>query len=525
MTIHVEAVTTKTGESALAKAEPCVIVIFGATGDLTKRKLMPALCHLARQGAFAEASQIIGVDREPIDTNAFRTLMQAAVREAKGEQLFDAEEWRQFAQKLHYFSCDLKQPENYARLAERIQELNGGALGNRLYYCATPPTLVAPIIDGLGQAGLCSESSGWARIIIEKPFGRDLASAEALSDTIAQVFLEHQIYRIDHYLGKETVQNILVFRFGNALFEPVWNRNHIDYVEITAAETLGIGHRGGYYEEAGALRDMVTNHLMQLLALIAMEPPIAFDADAVRDKKIQVWRTIKPMTATEVAAKTVRGQYGAGQLEGDETPGYREEPGVASDSNTETYVAAEFRIENWRWAGVPFYLRTGKRLARGVTELAIHFKRPPQPLFAGKTELIEPNVIALRIHPNEGIDISFDAKQPGSEMQTANVRMDFRYQQAFNMRIPEAYETLLLDALCGDATLFTRRDGVEAQWRLIDPILAAWRQQPPDAFPNYTAGSEGPKTADELLARNGHQWRLLDTQLQSTHQTGAKKTP
>ncbi len=524
MTIDIEAVATKSGEPALAKAEPCVIVIFGATGDLTKRKLMPALCHLARKGELPEASVIIGVDREPIGIDNFRALMQAAVREAKGEQLFDAGEWRQFAQKLHYFACDLKDSGSYAGLAARIQELNGGTLGNRLYYCATPPTLVEPIIDGIGIAGLAGEASGWARIIIEKPFGRDLTSAQALSDTIALVFMEHQIYRIDHYLGKETVQNILVFRFGNALFEPVWNRNHIDYVEITAAETLGIGHRGGYYEEAGALRDMVTNHLMQLLALIAMEPPIAFAADAVRDKKIQVWRTIKPMTAAEVAAKTVRGQYGTGQIGGNVVPGYREELGIASDSNTETYVAAEFRIENWRWAGVPFYLRTGKRLAQGVTELAVHFKRPPQPLFADRTELIEPNIIALRIHPNEGIDIRFDAKQPGSEMQTASVRMDFRYQQAFNMRIPEAYETLLLDALCGDATLFTRRDGVEAQWRLIGPILEAWRQQSPDAFPNYAAGSEGPKAADELLARNGHQWRLLGTQPQSTQQTGAKKS-
>lgn len=450
--------------------------------------------------------------------------MQSAVRAAKGDQLFDADEWQQFAQKLNYFACDLKEPGGYTGLAARIQALNAGTLGNRLYYCATPPTLVDPIIDGIGVADLASEASGWARIIIEKPFGRNLASAQTLSDTIAKVFLERQIYRIDHYLGKETVQNILVFRFGNALFEPVWNRNHIDYVEITAAETLGIGHRGGYYEEAGALRDMVTNHLMQLLGLIAMEPPMAFDADAVRDAKIQVWHTIKPMTAAEVAAKTVRGQYGAGQIKGDAVPGYREEPDVASDSNTETYVAAEFRIENWRWAGVPFYLRTGKCLARGVTELAVHFKRPPQPLFAGKTELIEPNVIALRIHPNEGIDIRFDAKQPGVDMQTASVRMDFQYQQAFNMRIPEAYETLLLDALCGDATLFTRRDGVEAQWRLIDPILAAWRQQSPDSFPNYAAGSEGPKAADELLARNGHQWRLLGSQVGLSQQTGAKKS-
>ncbi len=522
MAINIQGVTSKSGKSALSKAEPCVIVIFGATGDLTKRKLMPALCHLVRKGAISESTIILGVDREPINIGVFRELMHSAVFEAKGKQSFDADEWHRFTQKLDYFACDLKDSSSYAQLAAHIKKLNGNTLGNRLYYCATPPTLVSSITDGIGIANLASETSGWARIIIEKPFGHDLASAQALSDAVASVFLEHQIYRIDHYLGKETVQNILVFRFGNALFEPIWNRNHIDYVEITAAETLGIGHRGGYYDEAGALRDMVTNHLMQLLGLIAMEPPIAFDADAVRDKKIEVWRSIKPMTTTEVAEKTVRGQYGAGQIEGNEVLGYREEPSVASDSNTETYVAAEFRIENWRWAGVPFYLRTGKRLTQGVTELAIHFKRPPQPLFANTTERIEPNVIALRIHPNEGIDISFDAKQPGPEMQTANVRMDFQYQQAFNMRIPEAYETLLLDALCGDATLFTRRDGVEAQWRLIDPILKAWQQQSADSFPNYIAGSQGPKAADELLARNGHQWRLLDEHVSNTEQTGTK---
>lgn len=509
MTINIETVSGQASFTELTPTEPSVIVIFGATGDLTKRKLMPALCHMAREGALTEASIILGVDRAPISDDAFRIAMQEAVCAAKGKPAIETQESLRFTNQMHYFAGDLQDPASFTALAERIRALNGSALGNRLYYCATPPALVNDIIIGLAHAGLHQEVEGWARIIIEKPFGHDLASAQALSKAVADVFQEHQIYRIDHYLGKETVQNMLFFRFGNALFEPVWNRQHIDYVEITAVETLGVGHRGGYYEQAGALRDMVTNHLMQLLALIAMEPPIAFEANAVRDAKIQVWRSIKPMTVAEVAERTVRGQYAGGALNGETLPAYRREPGIAGDSSTETYVAAEFRIDNWRWAGVPFYLRTGKRLARGVTELAVHFKRPPQAFLADHRAEIEPNVIALRIHPDEGIDIGFAAKQLGTGLQTANVRMDFSYQQAFKQRIPEAYETLLLDALTGDATLFTRSDGVEAQWRLIDPILEAWRGQSAD-LSHYPAGSEGPEATDVLLARNGHCWRWLN---------------
>jgi len=370
------------------------------------------------------------------------------------------------------------------------------------------------IVKHLGDAGLANEDGHWSRVIIEKPFGRDLESAKALNATVAEVFKESQIYRIDHYLGKDTVQNILVFRFGNSMFEPIWNRNYVDYVEITAAESLGVGSRAGYYEGAGALRDMVANHLLQLLTLTAMEPPVAFDADNVREEKVQVLRSIRRLKPEQIAERTVRAQYGPGVVDGEKVKGYKEEEGVAPGSTTETFAAIEFHVSNWRWSGVPFYVRTGKRLARHLTEIAVHLKRTPQALFARTpTEEIEPNVIVLRIQPNEGITVTFGAKRPGFEMVASTVHMDFCYQTGFGVESPDAYEMLLLDVMRGDATLFTRSDEVEAQWRLITPIEEAWASQGVKELPVYPAGSDGPTEADDLTIGNGHRWRrLMETQ-------------
>ncbi|MGH9907455.1 MAG: glucose-6-phosphate dehydrogenase, partial [Pyrinomonadaceae bacterium] len=498
------------------QADPCVVVIFGALGDLTRRKLVPALFHLACTGCTSDQFTVLGVGRDELSDDHFRKRMLAAVTGSKEMGEFSDEQWQQFAQRMYYVAGQLDDPQAYSRIAARLEKMQAeaGVSTNRMFYLATPPSLAPTIVAELGRTGLAKDEKGWSRIVVEKPFGRDLASARALNEHIAAVFDEHQVYRIDHYLGKDTVQNILVFRFGNSLFEPVWNRNYVDYVEITAAESLGIGSRGAYYEESGALRDMVANHLLQLLALTAMEPPVAIDANSVREEKAQVWRSIRPMTPEDVTEKTVRGQYGPGKIDGDLVPGYREEKNVAADSSTETFVAIEFRIENWRWAGVPFYVRTGKRLLRPLTEIAIHFKRTPQALFARTPDdRIEPNVIALRIQPDEGITITFGAKRPGTQMRTGTVQMDFRYRTAFGARSPSAYETLLLDVMRGDGTLFTRRDGVEAQWKLITPIEEAWAKQPPPDFPNYEAGSDGPGAANEMLARNGHSWRPISNSL------------
>jgi len=399
-----------------------------------------------------------------------------------------------------------------------------GASKNVLFYVSVPASLAPPIVEGLGEAGLARHSEGWTRIILEKPFGSDLAGAQELNDIVSRVFDENSVYRIDHYLGKETVQNIMMFRFGNSIFEPVWNRNYVEYVEITAAETLGVEGRAAFYEETGALRDMVANHLLQCLTLTAMEPPVAFDADTVRTQKVQVLRAIHAMSKDEVAKYTVRGQYGAGRIDGKPVPGYRQEPGVAPNSQTETYVAVEFHVDNWRWAGVPFYVRAGKRLSRSLTEVAVHFKRTPQALFSRNPKDVHHNVIALRIQPDEGIALSFGAKQPGQQMRASRVDMDFSYKEAFGTQTTAAYETLLLDAMRGDATLFTRRDEVEAEWRIITPIEEAWAElspqqaqnrrlsgapMPPPQFPNYAAGSDGPEAANSLIRYDRLRWRSL----------------
>ncbi|HYF65282.1 MAG TPA: glucose-6-phosphate dehydrogenase [Herpetosiphonaceae bacterium] len=501
----------RTGLRIARTPEPCTVVIFGATGDLTARKLLPALYNLAKEGMVPGNIALVGVGRRPWSDDDFRAEMRRSADQHSRSLPVNEEVWQNFAGGLFWVGGEFTDRAAYAALAERLAEIDAsrGTQGNRLYYLATPPSVFDDVIGHLQAVGLNTQEHGWTRIIIEKPFGHDLDSARELNAQVSRAFDESQIYRIDHYLGKETVQNLLVMRFANTIFEPIWNRRYVDHVQITVAESLGIGSRAGFYEEAGALRDMVTNHMMQLLTLTAMEPPVRFDAESVRGEKVKVLHAIHPLRGAEVDANTLRAQYGHGTINGEDVPGYLQEKGVNPESRTPTFVGLRFEIENWRWAGVPFYLRTGKRLAKRVTEIAIQFKMPPLLLFPEIRDDIQPNVLALRIQPNEGITLRFSAKQPGQRMTIHPVNMDFRYGASFGVAAPEAYERLLLDAMLGDPTLFTRRDEVEAQWSLMTPILERWAERNGDALPAYEAGTWGPDEADTFIQREQRAWRKL----------------
>ncbi len=492
--------------------DPATIVIFGGSGDLSKRKLVPALYELHLERQLPPETAIVGYARTGESDEVYRGEMKAAVAEFARKKPLDEAEWAAFAARLYFFQGDLYSPKKIVDLKARVEaiEKERGLPGNRLFYLAIPPSAIGSIVKNLGEAGFVSGADGgpWSRLIVEKPFGRDLNTARALNEEISSVFRERQIFRIDHYLGKETTQNILVFRLGNGIFEPLWNRRYVDHVQITVAESIGVEGRGKFYEEAGVLRDIIQNHVLQLLCLVAMEPPVAFDPNAVRDEKVKVLRSIRPQTSEEILHDTVRGQYGPGAVDGVPVAGYRSEANVHPMSLRETYAAWKVQVENWRWAGVPFYLRAGKRLNKRVTEIAITFKTPPIVLFR-KVGVIrqEPNQLILRIQPDEGIALRFGGKQPGPTMKIEPVKMDFKYSEFFGSSTPEAYERLLMDAIHGDSTLFARRDEVEAAWELVTPVLETWRDNPPLDHPNYEAGTWGPEAAVALLARDGRRWR------------------
>jgi glucose-6-phosphate 1-dehydrogenase len=492
-------------------APPAVLVVFGASGDLTSRKLMPAIENLALRRLLPPGFAVVGVARTEMDDDDFRTRMREAVEKLGGGGDEARHVWEAFTGGFRYVAGDYSDSATFDRLKEVLDELDDqrGTAGNRLYYLATPPETFPVIVKALGEEKLNTPKhpDAFIRIVIEKPYGHDGASARALDDVVHAVFDEHQVYRIDHYLGKETVQNVLALRFANAIFEPVWNRRYVDHVQITVAESLGVGHRGGFYEKAGALRDIVQNHVMQVMALTTMEPPASFDAQGIRDEKVKALRAVDILSREEVLTEVVRAQYSRGWVEGEEVPGYREEEGVDPHSQTETYVAMRLKVDNWRWAGVPFYIRTGKRLPKRVTEVAMQFQKVPHLPFApSQARDLAPDALVLRIQPDEGITLLFGAKVPGQTFEVRSVSMDFFYGAAFLEEAPEAYERLLLDALVGDPTLFIRSDEVEQAWRICDPILDAWSEA--DApLATYESGTWGPAEADRLLARDGHRWR------------------
>ncbi len=489
-------------------ADPCTVILFGASGDLAKRKVIPAMYDLAQHNSLGERYAIIGFARTTMTDESFRSTIGEAAKTISEVGPIEPAKWNDFSSNLYYSAGEYGNPDSYTQLANRLAEIDKDKKlgGNRLFYLSTPPEVYPDIVEQLGRAGLSKPSNpnSWVRIIIEKPFGRDLASARELNKIVLNVFEEKQVYRIDHYLGKDTVQNLLVLRFGNGIFEPLWNRNYVDHVQITAAETLGVERRGGFYETAGALRDMIQSHVLQLTSLMAVEPPASFDATAVRNEKLKILQSIRPYNLEMVAQSAVRGQYAPGNANGNKLAGYRDEPGVNPKSRTETFVAMRVLIDNWRWAGVPFYLRTGKRLAKRTTEIMIQFRCAPHLVFRDRD--IEPNRLVLNIQPDEGISVSFGAKRPGTEMSIGNVTMNFSYREAFGGTSRSAYATLVNDCLRGDATLFDRGDSVEAAWSIVDPILDVWSAARTGTVPTYAASTWGPKESDQLLERDGRQW-------------------
>ncbi len=489
-----------------------VLVLFGAGGDLTKRKLIPAMFHLSSAGMLPEDFAMVGIDRLELDSEAYRERIDSEIEGFVGET-FSRDLWDKLLKRIYYVQGDFKNAESYAALKDMLQQVDQEQRtpGSYLFYLSTPPSFFGEIAGQLSAAGLMQETGDqWRRIIIEKPFGHNLASAKVLNEQLHQAVREHQIYRIDHYLGKETVQNILAFRFSNGIIEPVWNSRYVDHVQITVAEALGVENRASYYEEAGALRDMISNHLLAVLSVVAMEPPNSFDADLIRDEQSKVLRAVRPIADDEVASSAVRGQYGAGTLaDGSSAPAYRDEPGVAADSSIDTFSALKLQIDSWRWAGVPFYMRTGKRMPRRYTEVVVEFKHAPDILFQKsmlRKSKVPPCRLVMRIQPNEGIELSLNAKIPGATPRLGTVNMNFNYADYFNSMPSTGYETLIYDCMIGDATLFKRADNIELGWEILDPVINAWSTQPGTEFPNYPAGTAGPETADELLERDGRAW-------------------